>query len=72
MMQINVTNAENEFTKLVHLLENGEEDSIIITRNGKPIAVMSPFPTDTSRRIGIAKGKFKDPENFDQLDCLDL
>lgn len=72
MMQINATNAEKEFTKLVHLLENGEEDSIIITRNGKPIAVMSPFSTDTSRRIGIAKGKFKDPENFDQLDCLDL
>lgn len=72
MIQISTNHAEKEFTKLVHLLETGEEESIIITRDGKPIAVMSPFSTDTSRRIDIAKGKFKDPENFDQLDCLDL
>lgn len=72
MMQISVTNAEKDFARLIQLLESGAEDTIIITRDGKAIAVLSPYSTNTSKRIGIAKGKFKDPENFDHLHALDL
>lgn len=68
-MQISIFNAETDFLRLVHLLESGLEDSITITRNGKPIAVMMPYQEKPiSRRIGITKDRFKDPESFDLWD----
>jgi len=72
MIQINVVNAEKEFYRLIQFLESGAEDSVIITRDGKAVAVLTPFSTDTSKRIGAAKGKFEDPENFDLINALDL
>lgn len=72
MMQINISEAEKEFSKLIHLLESGIEDSIIITRDGKAVAELTPYSPDTSKRIGAAKGKFEDPENFDLISALDL
>ena len=46
MMQINVVSAEKEFCRLIQLLESGVEDSVIITRDGKAVAVLTPFSTD--------------------------
>ena len=37
--------------------------------NGKPVAIMMLYPeAPVSKRIGIAKGKFHDPEDFDAYD----
>lgn len=68
-MQVNVLEAKTEFSKLIRLLETKRETSITVARNGKPVVIMTLYPeTPTSNRIGIAKGKFNDPENFDSYD----
>ena len=68
-MWINVQIAKTDFSKLIQLLETGQEESIIVTKNEKPIVIMTPYPKKpVTNRIGIAKGKFHDPENFDKYD----
>ena len=65
-MQVNVAEAKKDFSKLIRLLETQKEDSITVARNGKPIVKMTIIEeTPISNRIGIAKGKFKAPEEFD-------
>lgn len=65
-MQMNVLEAKTSFSRLLRLLESGKESSITIARNGQPIAVIIPYQQPSvSKRIGIAKGKFKAPEDFD-------
>lgn len=68
-MRINVQVAKTDFSKLIRLLETGQEESIIVTKNEKPIVIMTPYPKKTVKnRIGIAEGKFHDPENFNKYD----
>lgn len=65
-MQVNILEAKTYFSKLVRMLESQKEDSIIIARNGKPVAKMVPINmVPISNRIGIARGKFKSPTDFD-------
>jgi len=68
-MQVNVLEAKTDFSKLLRLLETKRESAITIARNGKPVAIMTLYPEQpVSKRIGIAKGKFHDPEDFDTYD----
>ena len=68
-MQVNVLEAKTDFSKLIRLLESGKEDSITVTRNGKPVVkIVLIDQAPVSRRIGIAKGKFKAPDDFDAAD----
>ena len=66
-MQVNVLEAKNGLSKLLRMLESGKETSITITRNGKPVAKITPanLPPAISKRIGIAEGRFKAPDDFD-------
>lgn len=69
-MQVNVLEAKTDFSKLLRLLETKRESTITIARNGKPVAVMTLYPeSSVSKRLGIAKGKFCDPEDFDAYDA---
>ena len=65
-MQVNVLEAKTGFSKLIRILESGMEDSITVARNGKPVVkivlIDQPF---VSKRIGIARGKFRAPDDFD-------
>ena len=66
MIQVNILQAKTEFSKLIHILESGKEDFITVLRNGKPVAKISLIePPPISKRIGVARGKFKAPEDFD-------
>ena len=57
MCRMNVLEAKTNFSKLLSLLENREEDEIIICRNNKEVARITLIPqVDVSKRIGIAKG----------------
>ncbi|MBQ6481976.1 MAG: hypothetical protein IJI45_12720 [Anaerolineaceae bacterium] len=65
-MQVNVMEAKTDFSKLIRLLESKREDSIIVARNGRPVIKMTLVDeSPVTRRIGIAKGKFRAPEDFD-------
>lgn len=66
-MQVGVQNAKANLSKYVRLVETRREPSVIIARNGRPVAKIVPVDlSPVSRRIGIAKGKFRAPENFDE------
>lgn len=69
MIQVNMLEAKTDLSKLVRKLETGEEEMIIIARNGVPVAQMTLIHKETVKnRIGVAKGKFVVPDEFDQWD----
>ncbi len=66
-MQVNILEAKTNLSSLIRSIETGKEDSIIISRYGKPIAKLVLYTeAPTTKRIGIAKGKLKSPENLDE------
>ena len=67
MLQVNILEAKTELSKLVRLIETGREERIIIARYGKPVVKMTLFNDEpVSKRIGIAKGKLKSPDDLDK------
>ena len=65
-MQMNILEAKTEFSRMIRLLETGREESITIARNGKPVAVITPYREQpVSRRIGAGKGRFTIHGDFD-------
>ena len=66
-MQVNILEAKTNLSNLVKLVETGKEERIIIARYGKPVVKMVVYnDAPVLRRIGVAKGKLKSPENLDQ------
>ncbi len=66
-MQVSVLEAKTNLSNLVKLVESGKEDQIIIARYGKPVVKMVICnETPVSKRIGIAKGEFKAPDDLDK------
>ncbi len=77
MMQIDMPEIKPELAGLLKLLEQQETGALLITRNGKPLArLLRPSPEEagtggrpsTVKRIGVAKGKFTVPDDFDKWD----
>jgi len=65
-MQVNIREAKTNLSNLVRLIETGKEESIIIARHGKPVVKMTIYnDAPVSKRIGVAKGRLKSPENID-------
>ncbi|MDO4416886.1 MAG: type II toxin-antitoxin system prevent-host-death family antitoxin [Eubacteriales bacterium] len=66
MMQVNVAEAKKDLSRLIRLVETNREPVITIARNGAPVVKIVPADRPpVTNRIGIAKGKFKAPEDFD-------
>ena len=66
MMQVNILEAKTELSKLIRLIETNREDEIRVARNGTPVVKMTAIEKKpVSNRIGIAKGKFTMPDDFD-------
>ena len=65
-MQVNVFEAKTEFSKLIRLIETKREESITVARNGKPVVKIVPVESvSVDKRIGVARGKFTVPDDFD-------
>ena len=66
-MQVNILEAKTNLSKLVKIVETGKEDMIAIARYGKPVMKIVIFnDVPVSKRIGVARGKLKSPEDLDQ------
>lgn len=69
MTQVNVLEAKNNLSKLIHMLESGDEDNIIICRNGEPVVQMTSLQKPQKKSIiGVAKGEFECPDDIHFLD----
>lgn len=66
MSTVNMHEAKSNLSRLVESIEQGDEWEIIIARNGRPAAKLVPMVVvASSLRIGVAKGKFKVPDDID-------
>lgn len=65
MHTVSLFDAKTHLSRIVEDLISGKEDRVVIARRGKPVAVVTPVKdTETSRRIGLAKGRFDVPDNI--------
>ncbi|MDX3895820.1 type II toxin-antitoxin system prevent-host-death family antitoxin [Pusillimonas sp.] len=66
MRLVNMLQAKSTLSKLVEEIEQGKQTEIVIARNGRPAAKLVPIDTaPMDKRIGVAKGKFKAPDDID-------
>lgn len=66
MQTVSLFDAKTHLSRLVEQIASGQEDEIVISRNGKAVARVLPIPADATRRIGIARGEFEVPDDIDQ------
>lgn len=70
MPVVNMLEAKNTLSRLVDAVESGVEPEIIIARNGRPAARLVPLDrTVSGPRLGVARGRFKVPDNIDADDA---
>ncbi len=69
MAQVNIVEEKIDFLKLVNLLETRQEEVIYLEKNGVAVAQLTLIPKKVAgKRIGVAEGKFKVPDEFDSWD----
>jgi antitoxin (DNA-binding transcriptional repressor) of toxin-antitoxin stability system len=58
--------AKSSLSRLVQVIEQGQESEIVIARNGQSVAKLVPLNTAPSeKRMGVAKGLFVVPDSID-------
>ena len=69
MTQVNMFQAKTELSRLIRLLETGQEDVIYLARNNRVVADLTLHSdVPVKKRIGAAKGMFTVPDDFDLWD----
>ncbi len=62
-MTVNIHHAKTHLSALLQKVEHGQ--TILIARNGKPVAYLTAAaPKPRARKGGFAKGEFKVPDSF--------
>lgn len=61
-METSIYEGKTNFSKMIQLIIDGKEDLIVVKKNGKPVAQITPINKKNSKRLGIAK---KEMEGFD-------
>ena len=68
MTQVNMLEAKTDLSRLVQLLETRQEEVILIAKDGVPVVEMKLAKKPAAKRIGVARGKFHVPDDFDKWD----
>jgi len=64
-MDISIADAKNRFTQLIRAVEEGEP--VVITRNGKPVAQITPAPPERRQvRLGGMRGRIQLHPGWDE------
>jgi prevent-host-death family protein len=67
MQTVSLFDAKTHLSEIVEDLVSGKETNVIISRRGKPVVRLAAIcKQDVSRRIGLARGQFKVPDNIDR------
>ena len=59
-MELSINEARLQLSKLIQMISSCQISSVIIVKNGKPVAKLVPFSKEKSKRIGAAKKEMKD------------
>lgn len=72
METASIYEVKTQLSKYISMIEKKEKDSVVITKNGVPVAEIIPYTDRKERRIGIAKGMWRDvsEEEFNDFDML--
>jgi antitoxin (DNA-binding transcriptional repressor) of toxin-antitoxin stability system len=71
MTTVNMLEAKTHLSRLVEAIESGAETEIIIARNGKAAARLTPLAPKKAKIIfGIDKGKVTAPDDIDADSAL--
>ena len=54
-MEMSIYDAKTNFSKIIQLLIDGKEESVVISKNGKPVVQMTLIAKKNSKRLGAAK-----------------
>jgi prevent-host-death family protein len=65
MGYINMHDAKTRLSQLVDAIESGTETEIILARNGRPAARLVPIAKKRPIRLGLARGEFDVPDDWD-------
>ena len=66
MQTVSLFEAKTHLSRIVEAILSGKEEQVVISRRGKPAVRLTAIQgTDTSKRIGLAHGRFKIPDNID-------
>lgn len=69
MKYVSIVDAKEKFADLVTSLNSNPKEEIFLTFNGKPIVKMTHVEeVPAENRLGIAKGAFTIPTDFDKWD----
>lgn len=63
---MNIHDAKTHLSKYLELIEKGEE-TIVVCRNGKPVAQLVKCCQPHKRQLGGWKGKVRIADDFDEL-----
>ncbi len=61
-MELSIYEAKSNFSKIVQSLIDGKEETVIVSKNGKPVVQITLIAKKGCKRIGAAK---KEMEGFD-------
>ncbi|CAM3422471.1 antitoxin [Mycobacterium intermedium] len=62
-VRVGVHEAKTRLSELLRLVDSGQE--VEIARGGEPVAKLVPFHTQDTRRLGIDRGVYTVPDDFD-------
>ncbi len=67
MHAVSLFQAKTHLSRIIESIVTHQEERIIISRHGKPVAQITGLPKiSNSKRIGIAHGSFEIPDNIDK------
>ncbi|HLX52674.1 MAG TPA: hypothetical protein VKR58_01965 [Aquella sp.] len=64
MLRYNMFDAKQHFSKIIEEV-NTLNESCVIRKSGKEVALITPLNRVKTRKIGLSKGKFTIPDDFD-------
>ena len=68
MCKMNVLEAKTNFSKIISMLENHEEEEVIVARAGKPVVKITLLPKQNlADKIGMFAGEMDLPDINDEI-----
>ncbi len=65
MLRYNMFDAKQHFSKIIEDI-NRLNETCIISKSGKEVALITPLHRVKNRKLGLSKGKFTIPDDFDE------